>query len=243
MRVGVYVDGYNVYYGGRGLCGRGAAGWRWLDVRRMVLTILAQESGWAGPFDTHVVFCTARIKGSSKQGSQRDQDTYLRAVGAGGAVDHIKYGTYVERTATAPLATADRKGRPVLSHADWPLMVRDSNGGDVPQATFMASVARREEKGSDVSVASHLLIDVLGSKVDAAVILSNDSDLAMPIKTARQHVPVGLVNPTKGYPAGALNGSPTEGAGSHWWYQLSPSDFTSHQMAVTVGRLARPTGW
>ncbi|HEY7200404.1 MAG TPA: NYN domain-containing protein, partial [Candidatus Dormibacteraeota bacterium] len=31
MRVGVYVDGFNLYYGARGLCGRGTAGWRWLD--------------------------------------------------------------------------------------------------------------------------------------------------------------------------------------------------------------------
>ena len=35
MRVGVYVDGFNVYYGGRGLCGRGTAGWRWLDLRAL----------------------------------------------------------------------------------------------------------------------------------------------------------------------------------------------------------------
>jgi hypothetical protein len=36
LRVGIYIDGYNLYYGGRGTCGRGAAGWRWLDLRQLV---------------------------------------------------------------------------------------------------------------------------------------------------------------------------------------------------------------
>ncbi|GAA2988703.1 hypothetical protein GCM10010483_36430 [Actinokineospora diospyrosa] len=33
MRVGISVDGYNLYYGGREACGRSTPGWRWLDVR------------------------------------------------------------------------------------------------------------------------------------------------------------------------------------------------------------------
>jgi len=45
------------------------------------------------------------------------------------------------------------------------------NGTPVPDATFMASVATYEEKGSDVNVASHLLIDVLASGFDAAVVI------------------------------------------------------------------------
>lgn len=107
----------------------------------------------------------------------------------------------------------------------------------------MASVARREEKGSDVNVATHLLQDVLTHRIKAAVVISNDSDLKLPIEVTKRHVPVGLVNPTKGFPAGALNGSPTAGAGGHWWYQLRPDDFTEHQLPPQVGRLRRPVGW
>ena len=41
MRVGVYIDGYNLYYGARGLMGgRGQAGWRWLDLRAMATRIV-----------------------------------------------------------------------------------------------------------------------------------------------------------------------------------------------------------
>ncbi|MGD8166690.1 hypothetical protein ACEXOS_005665 [Herbiconiux sp. P16] len=56
-------------------------------------------------------------------------------------------------------------------------MVQDGAGAPQPDARFMVPIARREEKGSDVNVASHLLIDVLEKRVDAAVVVSNDSDL------------------------------------------------------------------
>ena len=107
----------------------------------------------------------------------------------------------------------------------------------------MASVARREEKGSDVNVASHLLIDVLGGTVDAAIVVSNDSDLAFPIKSMRQRVPLGVVNPTVGQTAGKLKGQASEGVGRHWWYQLQPSDLTNAQLPAQVGRVTRPVGW
>ncbi len=58
-------------------------------------------------------------------------------------------------------------------------------------ATFMVSYAYREEEGSDVNVASHLLLDLLEQTIDAAVVISNDSDLRFPIEQARLRIPVG----------------------------------------------------
>jgi NYN domain len=179
MRVGVYVDGYNLYYGGRGLMGGpGLAGWRWLDLRRLAANLLAQRSGWSGASVERVVYCTARISGASNPTGARDQDVYLRALQTANAVDVVEMGIYVNRVATAPLAVRDRRGRPVLTASNWPVMVHDSAGQSVPDARFMVSVARREEKGSDVNVASHLLLDLLHQRIDAAVVISNDSDLA-----------------------------------------------------------------
>jgi len=244
MRVGVYIDGFNLYYGARRRCGRGTAGWRWLDLRALSKAFLSGPgSGWPSAEVERVVYCTARVSGRDNPSGQRDQDTYLRALHAHGSIDELAMGTYVSRIATAPLATADKKQRPVLAQAGWPLMVRDRSGGDVANATFMASIARREEKGSDVNVASHLLIDVLEGKVDAAVVVSNDSDLDYPIRYARTRVPVGLVNPTPGFPAGALNGDPTDGVGSHWWHQLTEAELRVAQLPSHVGRLSRPAGW
>jgi hypothetical protein len=113
----------------------------------------------------------------------------------------------------------------------------------VPNAKFMVSVAYREEKGSDVNVASHLLIDVLTKNVDAAIVISNDSDLAFPLRHARRHVPVGTVNPGQGQLAGDLRGQPNDGVGLHFWRKLAASDFKSHQLPNPAGRLPRPAGW
>ena len=58
-------------------------------------------------------------------------------------------------------------------------------------------VLKSEEKGSDVNLASHLLIDCYLSDCDVAVILSNDSDLVFPIEHVKQRLGkiIGIVNP------------------------------------------------
>ena len=117
MRVGIYIDGYNLYYGGRGICGRGVAGWRWLDLRAMLEAVIAAQSPWSAVVGSRVVFCTARIRGRDDVSSQRDQDTYLRALVQHGAVDD-QYE--IRGTDSHPLAAADRRGRPVLTEANWP---------------------------------------------------------------------------------------------------------------------------
>lgn len=244
MRVGVYIDGFNLYYGARGICGRSTAGWRWLDLRSLADSLLTQVSPWSGAATERVVYCTARISGAGNPVGQREQDVYLRALTANSSVDDIAMGNYVTRTTTAPLATAGKNNRPILTTPSWPIMIQDGAGGDVAGAIFMASVARREEKGSDVNVASHLLIDVLTSKVDAAIVISNDSDLCFPVRYARSFVPVGLVNPTKGYTAGRLSGDPGEGVGGHWWYQLTEADLKANQLPTTVGgKIVKPAAW
>lgn len=122
-------------------------------------------------------------------------------------------------------------------------MIKTSAGANASGATFMVSYAHREEKGSDVNVASHVLVDVFTGQIDAAVVLSNDSDLRYPIEQARMRVPVGMVNPTSGQLAGDLRGKPTDGVGQHWWYQLNASDFMAHQLADPVAGVTRPPGW
>lgn len=191
-----------------------------------------------------VTYCTARVSGASNPVGQREQDVYLRSLTRSGSVDRMSFGNYVVRIATAPLATAGRNGKPVIAHPRWPIMVQDGAERDAPEARFMASVARREEKGSDVNVASHMLIDVMNDDVDAVVVVSNDSDLAFPVSFVRQRVPLGLINPTKGYLAGKLAGDSHRGAGRHWWHQLTGDDWRAHQLPTRVGdRVMKPSAW
>lgn len=213
----------------------------------MVTSLVAERRNWAGAAIERVVYCTARIDGAENPGGAADQEVYLRALAAARSVDVIQFGHYVARAKQAPLAHLGRKGRPrvvrptePLQGDGLPLTIGMDGCGD---AVVLAQVLVREEKGSDVNVASHLLADVLTGAVDAAVVLSNDSDLGLPVRMARERVPVGVVNPSPGHLAGALQGHPDDGAGRHWWRQLQPKDFISHQLPDPVAGLSRPIGW
>ena len=70
----------------------------------------------------------------------------------------------------------------------------------------------------------------LSGAVDGALVISNDSDLRFPVKQARLHVPVGVVNPSRNYLAGDLRGAATAGAGRHWWARLSVADLADRPL-------------
>lgn len=244
MRVGVYVDAFNLYYGGRSHFGPGVPGWRWLDIRALATTLVAEHSAlWSDAQISFVTYCTARISARDNASGAQDQDVYLKTLISSHGVDLIEYGYYTSKIKTRPMAIADRKNRPKIVNPDWPIKVKNGAMVNDPNATFMVSVADREEKGSDVNVATHLLIDIFDKKIDAAVVISNDSDLALPISQARTRVPVGTVHPGTNYPAGALSGDPTDGAGGHWWRQLTARDYCAHQLPDPTGQYRRPVGW
>lgn len=243
MRVGVYVDGFNLYYGGRDSCGRGTAGWRWLDIRSLAEDLIGRRRNWEDASVERLVYCTARISATSNRDGAEEQDIYLKALRGGAIVDLIEYGHYVARVKTAPLAIESKSGKPVLSTAKWPIKVQDRDAAPVPDARFMVSYAHREEKGSDVNVASHLLLDTLAGEIDGAVVISNDSDLRFPIQQVRERVPVGTVNPSGRYLAGALGGDASKGAGRHWWLNLQAKDFRAHQLPNPCGGYSKPPPW
>jgi uncharacterized LabA/DUF88 family protein len=243
MRVGVYADGFNLYFGARSVCGRGARGWRWLDVRALAERLLTPAWLDRGAHIDRVVYCTARVSGGEDRTSPADQDVYLRALRAPGSVDHIAFGTFVTRAKVAPLAERDDRGRPQLARARWPVQVRSAGGDHMEAATFMVSYLDREEKGTDVNLATHLLVGVLDENVDAAIVISNDSDLALPVRVARGNVPVGVANPSRAPLAGRLRGLPFEGARDHWWRRIERADYRASQLSKRVGMLCRPDGW
>lgn len=241
MKVGVYIDGFNLYYGGIAQLGK-TSGWRWLDVRAMA----TRYATWRGAHVDRVVYCTARVNDPTDPGQTRRQDFYLQALEAYGSVDVIEEGYYSSWAKESAMANevAGTRAPTVLSdpsrHLSWSsgLPVRRGQAG-----ALLATVRKREEKGSDVNVATHLLVDVLTGAIDAAIVISNDSDLALPIRVARGHVPVGLLNPSAKQLAGALKGTPTEGVGGHWWRRLQPIDWQQCQLPDPVGGLHKPAGW
>lgn len=62
-----------------------------------------------------------------------------------------------------------------------------------------AYVIKLEEKGTDVNIASHMLIDAFNDCYEKAILISNDSDLAFPTKYIRDVLkkPVVIFNPQR----------------------------------------------
>lgn len=60
------------------------------------------------------------------------------------------------------------------------------------------NVLRTEEKGSDVNLATHLVNDAHNGEIECAVVVSNDSDLAEPMRIVGSELGllVGLISPT-----------------------------------------------
>lgn len=69
--------------------------------------------------------------------------------------------------------------------------------GCPPGARQTARVIKTEEKGSDVNLAAHLLRDGYLGLYEAAVLVTNDSDLLEPVRIVRHELgrTVGILNP------------------------------------------------
>lgn len=213
-----------------------------MDLRAIASTY----ASWSGSIVTRVVYCTARVNDANDIEQTRRQDFFLRALLASGSVDLIEEGYYASWAKEAALsedppgARAPRTFRDPGRNEYWSSGLRIRRA---PDGTMLATIRKREEKGSDVNVASHLLTDVLTRQVDAAIVISNDSDLALPIRVARDHVPIGLLNPGKNPLAGALKGVSTEGVGRHWWRRLDWNIVLANQMPLNVSGIQRPSSW
>ncbi len=69
----------------------------------------------------------------------------------------------------------------------------------VPGLDEYVNVRTTEEKGTDVNIATYLIMDGYDGDYEQAVVISNDSDLALPIRMMRDRLklPVGVINPNQ----------------------------------------------
>ena len=104
------------------------------------------------------------------------------------------------------------------------------------------SVVEHEEKGSDVNLASYLLVDGFAGEYDVAIVVSNDSDLAEPIRLARSHIggKVGLLNPRKHTAFDLLNIA-------DFYQRVRRGPLSASQFPPTLtdanGTITKPIGW
>ena len=102
----------------------------------------------------------------------------------------LRQKTYLRALATLPRISI-HLGH-FLSNPVWMRLAKPSAAG--PKRV---QVIKTEEKGSDVNLASLLLMDGFKRDCDTVVIVSNDSDLREPVRIARRELglTVGVVNP------------------------------------------------
>ncbi len=105
------------------------------------------------------------------------------------------------------------------------------------------TVVRTEEKGSDVNIAAHMINDGHKQEYDVAVLISNDSDLAEPVRIVRQDLkkPIGIINPHNQYASRTLvqyaSFVKQVRAGV-----LAASQFPD-QLRDAIGQFHKPAGW
>jgi uncharacterized LabA/DUF88 family protein len=185
---------------------------KWLDLEALCQRLLPKDQIVA------IRYFTARVntRPDDPQQAQR-QETYLRAL------------------ATLPLVTT-HYGR-FLSHpVRMPLVNPPTNG---PRTV---EVLKTEEKGSDVNLASHLLLDAFQRTCDTAVVISNDSDLREPIQIAEQllGITVGIINP---HPANRRS----RALKASFFKQLRPPVLPACQLPTQLtddnGTFHKPASW
>ena len=140
---------------------------RWLDLQRLSETLFPDSA------ILQINYFTARLRPRpDNPGQPQRQLTYIRALHT---LDNLKiyYGTFRHRTKRRRLV------------------------GPLPGLPTYVEVEDWEEKGTDVNLATRLLVDGFRGGFEQAVVLSNDSDLASPIRYVRDElgIRVVVVNP------------------------------------------------
>jgi uncharacterized LabA/DUF88 family protein len=158
VRVNVYVDGFNLYHRAlRSARAPDGSTYKWLDLETLAGHVLSNPDYSIG----RIRYFTARVRAlpGDPQAPLRQQ-MYLRALATLSSVT-VHFGFFQKSQKKMQLV------RPL------------------PDGTTMVKVHKFEEKGSDVNLATYLLLDAFQNDYDGAAVITNDSDLAEPIRIVR----------------------------------------------------------
>ncbi len=152
MATNVYIDGFNLYYGSLK-----NTQYKWLNVSTLITSLYPNHT------INKIRYFTARVKElpHDKDAPTR-QNTYLRALRTLPNLS-IHEGRYALREVCLP---------------QFPLAYINGAKTKPPQRV---QVLKAEEKRSDVNLATMLLQDCFQNDFNDAIVITNDSDLTLPI--------------------------------------------------------------
>ena len=209
----IYVDGLNLYR----QCLSGKPEIKWLDIKKLCDQLLPTHEV------LEIKYFTALIKEPiNKPGSQLRQRIYLRALVAQIPAIKIYLGKIrvdTKRYRLVPLSLG-QDGKPV-----------------------MVKVQKLEEKGTDVSIASHMVLDAAQSRSSMVVLISSDGDFAPTIQLIGERLTVatGLISPSQHitHPLKIANPSLTKVIRIDALKSSQMPDF----MEDSIGTIRRPESW
>jgi uncharacterized LabA/DUF88 family protein len=210
MRTIIYVDGFNLYF--RMLQKR--PGLKWLNIKALAQHVLKPTNQIGA-----VRYYTARVSGRLDPLGPGRQQIYLDALATIPEIS-VHMGMFLSSEKFAGLIHPPQFRPNVTLPLPWPDVVK---------------VLKVEEKGSDVNLACHLLLDAFQGNFDVAAVLSNDSDLVEPIRIVTQVLgkPVGLLSPVS-------NPNPELSQVSSFIRRLSASDLSAAQFPDPLPRVGQP---
>jgi uncharacterized LabA/DUF88 family protein len=141
---------------------------RWLDLKALACQLLRPKDAIEA-----IKFYTARVSGRKDPNSPARQQTYLNALATVPEVQ-VFFGRFLDTKIWRPLVN------PIATLSSQTVQVHDT-----------------EEKGSDVNLATHLVLDGCKNNYDLAVVVTNDSDLAEPVRVVKEELgkKVGILCP------------------------------------------------
>jgi len=186
--------------------------YKWLDLSALCLAVIPRNE------IVGIKYFTARILSRPDAPSRAiNQQMYLRALQTIPSL-HVIYGHYLSHVVWMPLASPTPGQKPFVQ------------------------VIKTEEKGSDVNLASHLLLDAFDDAFDCAVVISGDSDLRTPVHLVqgRFRKTVGVLNP-QGQICRALKES------ASFYKHIRESALQRSQFPTVLtdanGAFHKPVGW
>jgi uncharacterized LabA/DUF88 family protein len=222
----LYVDGLNLYNG----CLKGTA-FKWLDLEALAAALVP------GRHVHRVRYFTARLAGAKA----RRQDVYLRALRGLSKVTLHTEGQFRANTVIRPVSDLPAAGMAsVIEYQQgvgWAALPRPK-----PGRRLRVSIRDWKEKGTDVNLATMLLVDAYAHDADEAIVVSGDSDLEMPVRMAAVLLPVTVVNPVAGRRSKELQAAATA------YTTLSPAPLAASQLPQVVKlpagkQVTKPIGW
>lgn len=182
LNIWAYIDGFNLYNGAL----RNTP-YKWLDLQALSQHLRPTDSV------SKVKYFSAKVNARPDDPNQPlRQMLYWRALRTVAAIEIIE-GHFLTKRAYLP----------EVASLDAITAQQRAGVNTLGMRPAMAHVYRSEEKGTDVNLAIHLLHDAHLNRFDAAIVVSNDSDLAGAVHIARREIgkPVFVFHPSSSSPS------------------------------------------